>query len=58
MINTIRESEFTMKKCPGKILDLCNEFFPFLDEIKYLDFMDDKQKISYVENIIHLSYWL
>jgi len=58
LINKIKKKNFTSKKKPGKILELSNEFFPFIKEIDILDNFNDEILIYFVENLIHLSYWL
>lgn len=58
LINKLKNNNFTSKKRPGKILELSNEFFPFINQIDFLDSFNDEIRIFFVENLIHLSYWL
>jgi len=58
MVNKIKKDFYCSKKRPVKILELSNQFFPFLAEIDILDSLSDVIKIYFVENIVHFSNWM
>jgi len=58
LINKIKKNDYSSKIRPIKILELSNDFFPFLFQTKILENIDDKIKINFVENLIHFSCWL